>query len=666
MVSNWVERFFKVYKEEQAAFLLVLALFLCIRASNIMVENYAETTFLKRYGVEYLPLVFLINSITLFIVINFVGLLLDRMARAALLRWLLLILIGLLVVVRLLLPLNISLLYPFLYVLVAQSRYMLIVVFWVIGGDLFTYRQTKRLFPTIEAGGALGVILGSAASGPLGRLFSIDNVLLAAGVVLLGSVAATFGIERKAATVLAERPSGARRPMELTKEKGGFGDLIPIFRRSRFLMLIILMVVIPNLLLPIFNFQWSVILDRRFGSEGGLLMFYSLFKAVSNGINLVILLFVGRAYTRYGVTSILFFHPANYFLLFGGLLGSFTLPIAIYGRISTNILRTSCFRPAMYMLFNFIDPRYRGRLVSFLQGTMGRLGGLLGSAILLVGSPFIDPRFFGLVGCLGAGTWLAATFGLSRVYTQNLFEGLMAGHIDFEALEQVPVRDLLDKPTVERLVKALEEDESTATLAAEFLAQKPDQEVARRMVALVPGRPEEVQSAIIEAVGRMGPIGLGPEMEDLAARLEPGPAARSVAALAKTDPVGSEGSLARYLAQGAPVVRAQAAAAVYLAGHETLKQQAHQTLMELLAGGAQERSAAVEAMAATGDASFVEPLMSLLDEAESPVKPAAARALGALEDTSSAERLMELLHDASPEVRRQSVLALGELYAHSL
>ncbi len=218
---------------------------------------------------------------------------------------------------------------------------------------------------------------------------------------------------------------------------------------------------------------------------------------------------------------------------------------------------------------------------------------------------------------------------------------------------------------MERLVQALEEDESTAALAAEFLAEKPDLELARRMVALLPGRPEAVQVAILDAVGRMGPIGLGPELEELASRLEPGPAARSVAALAMADPAGSEGALARFMAQGPPVVRAQAAAAVYLTGHEELKRQAQQTLMELFAGGARERSAAVEAMAATGDASFVEPLVGLLDEGDPSVKVAAARALGALEDTTSSERLIELLHDASPQVRRQSALALGELYAHS-
>ena len=59
MLAQIIERLLKVYREEQASFLLVLILFLCIRASGIMVENYAEATFLKRYGVEYLPHVYL-------------------------------------------------------------------------------------------------------------------------------------------------------------------------------------------------------------------------------------------------------------------------------------------------------------------------------------------------------------------------------------------------------------------------------------------------------------------------------------------------------------------------------------------------------------------------------------------------------------------------------
>jgi HEAT repeat protein len=476
----------------------------------------------------------------------------------------------------------------------------------------------------------------------------------------------TYGIERRMATLLAERPSGAKRPMEMEKSKAGFGEIIPLIKESRFLQLLVVLVVVPNFLLPIFNFQWSVILDKRFASEGGLLMFYSIFKAASNGINLVALLFVGRAFTRFGITAILFFHPANYIIIFGALVSSFTLPVGIYGRISSNLLRTSANRPAMYMLFNFLPPEHRGRLVSFFQGPMGRMGTLVGSAVLLLGSPFIDPRLFGLLGCLMAGVWLTASWGLNRVYTGTLFESLMAGHLDRDALEQMDMRDLLDRPTVERLLRALEEDEATAALAAGFLAETADAEVGRRMVAIVPGRTEAVQAAILDAVGEMGPVGLGPEIEALVDRSSPAIAARCVAAIARTESIGAKSLLARCLVEAPPPVRAQAAASIYVAGHEDLKEEARRCLLSLLAGEPHERTVALEAVPQTGDSRFVEPLIEFMDEAGPELKAAAARALGELRDEGAARRIIGLLDDASPAVRRDAALALGAIYAESV
>jgi ATP/ADP translocase len=658
MVAKAVERFLKVYREEQASFLLVFVLFLCMRASNIMVENYAETAFLKRYGVEYLPQVFLINSIALFAVITTIGLFLDRMTRTALLRRLILLLAGLLILCRFLLPYEISLIYPLLYILVAQSRYALVVVFWVIGSDLFTFRQTKRLFPPIEAGGVLGLIVGSFATGPL---VGMDNILVAAVIVLTGAVMASFGVERKIATLVTERPPGSHRRGGMSKKKAGLLEVLPIIRKNRFLLMLLVLVVVPNFLLPIFNFQWSVILDRRFVSEGGLLTFYALFKGISNALNLVVLLFIGRAFARFGVTTILFFHPANYFLLFGALLGSFTLPVAIYGRISSNILRTSGNRPAMYMLFNFIPPEFRGRMVSFFQGTAGRLGTLLGSLILLAGSSLMDPRLFGVVGCLAAGIWLAASWGLYRVYTSNLFDSLMAGHLDFKDLEQLDVGSLLDRPTVERLVQALEEDEATATLAAQLLAKKADKDVALRMLALVPDRSRTVQVSILDAVGEMGPLGLGHELVALTERLSPDVAARCVATLGRTDPETGRDFLVSSLSEASPAVCAQAAAAVYQAESDELRERARQVLLSLLAGEVEEKSAALEAIPATGDARFVEQLGVLLDGADPKLRGAVARTLGRLHDEDSWEHLVALLDDSSSEVRRDASSALGEL-----
>jgi len=53
----------KVYEEEISLLLWTTALLFIIRSAGIILNNYAETAFLKRYGVEYLPVVNMLNAV---------------------------------------------------------------------------------------------------------------------------------------------------------------------------------------------------------------------------------------------------------------------------------------------------------------------------------------------------------------------------------------------------------------------------------------------------------------------------------------------------------------------------------------------------------------------------------------------------------------------------
>ena len=46
------------------------ALLFLIRTSNIIFNNFGETVFLKRFGVEYLPTVYMINAIVTFFIMG--------------------------------------------------------------------------------------------------------------------------------------------------------------------------------------------------------------------------------------------------------------------------------------------------------------------------------------------------------------------------------------------------------------------------------------------------------------------------------------------------------------------------------------------------------------------------------------------------------------------
>ena len=79
ILSKWLN----IYKDERELFLWSAVLLFLIRTSSILFNNFAETAFLKRFGVEYLPIVYIVNSITAFLIMGFMAGITTMMANAA-------------------------------------------------------------------------------------------------------------------------------------------------------------------------------------------------------------------------------------------------------------------------------------------------------------------------------------------------------------------------------------------------------------------------------------------------------------------------------------------------------------------------------------------------------------------------------------------------------
>lgn len=67
-----------IYEEEISLLLWTAGLLFIIRSSGIVLNNYAETAFLKRFGVEYIPVVNMLNAVSTFLVTGIITALLSR------------------------------------------------------------------------------------------------------------------------------------------------------------------------------------------------------------------------------------------------------------------------------------------------------------------------------------------------------------------------------------------------------------------------------------------------------------------------------------------------------------------------------------------------------------------------------------------------------------
>ncbi|MGA8181347.1 MAG: Npt1/Npt2 family nucleotide transporter [Desulfobacterales bacterium] len=429
IIGKWLN----VYEDEIRLFLWTFFLYFLVTSSNVILNNYAETAFLKRYGVEYLPIVYMLNSIALFIIMGALTGIMVRVPGARILSYLF-VFCGVSVAgIRFLIPFNIDLIYPVLFMLKAQYEALLGLLFWNLANDLFNTRQSKRLFSLITAGGVIGSIIGSFGTPFLAKAITLDNLLLCYLAITLVGAMLVKRMGKEYPTLLfsdkKNKKSKTRRNLF-----GEFKKILPLMKESSLIKILILLTFLPNIIIPILNYQFNYAVNAQFATESGLIQFFGYFRGFLNIGSLIILLFVGRIYGRWGLPVALMFHPANYVFAFLAFLLRFDIFAAIYARVSTMILRTTINNPARNILMGLIPDSLRSVLRPFLRGTVVRVGLLLGSGMILISEKFFNPRYLSLVAIPFAAAWLASAFALKKGYPKILLDLVSKDMLDLKAL----------------------------------------------------------------------------------------------------------------------------------------------------------------------------------------------------------------------------------------
>jgi hypothetical protein len=664
MLSNLLENTLKIYKDEQKAFFWMAALLFLIRASGILFENYAETAFLKRYGVQYLPNIFMINAIILFFTLTYIGLLIDKYKQTTLLIWLFYILAGTTILFRILIIFNFSITYPVLYLISFQLKNTPDLIFWILANTLFNTRQAKRVYPAIISGGILGIILGSLLTSPLARVIRIDNILLVSAAMLFVGSLTTLRVEKILLPIMQSQAASMRKKKKPVSAIRSFVEIFPMMKTSQLFRIFLVLVIVPAILLPIFNYQWGVITNRAFTSEGGLIAFYGYFKGIYNILTFVILFFIGRLFAKFGISKILFVHPVNYFLVFLALIFRFDLFVAIYGRVSTNIFRSTTNRPALNMLANLFAPDIRGRVAAFLKGTALRVGALLGSGILLGLKGFITPEQFSYIATGFCAVLVLSCYFLKRIYSDILMKNLIESQIDLQTTSVKDLKRLMDEKTKHRLIETLEDqNDNVSILSARILSYVQTENLSRILFDIMPQKSQEVKKVFLGLIGKEGNPENAKELLELYEKEDPGVQPAVVRAIGETDPKGSSGFLVDMTGYHDPEIKQEAIIALYHIKEPEKIESCRELVREMLVDGNEKQIiAGLEILRRTKDESLSSFLMNYLEHDSEEIRLKAMAAAGELKNTEATEKLFLLLKDDNPAVRKTAVHSLGSIW----
>ena len=562
---------------EGTAFAWAAATAFLVGWADVSLANVADTFFLKRIGVRYLPWVFLTNSLLLVATTFATSRLAAGRAPGPLLARAFFGLAALLLPLWGLVLANVRSAFVLLTFASKQVVSVAAVVYWNALGDLFDGRQAKRLFAPIIAGGTLGEILGSFASGPLGKALGIAHLLLVGALVLT------------LAGVLASRlhalaPSRFAAPSRRAEPRPDLVALaVPLWREGRLFRVLVFTTLLCGALAPMLYFQFSYVADLATQGRNGEERLLQLYAALRGSINLGVLGLqlagTARIFQRVGVPLAATLAPVVYLLGFLGVSVRLDLPAAIGAVAGASFQDHALYEPAERVLSTLHPERLRAAAAAWIAGPVRRGGGALGNAIVLVALALGTPASVGWVGVPIAALWVVLQARLWRMYPSLLLDASRVRR--GAARESAAFAELVDPGTLRVLETTLATGDAERVRAAcELVAEAPPERAAVTL-ARAAGQAAPLQrSLVLEALEAIAervedPAGesaaaaraLGALLDDPGAKLPDADRVRAVRALARLAPerspeVDAGRLLARFAHDPAPCVRLAARAAL--------------------------------------------------------------------------------------------------------
>jgi hypothetical protein len=524
-MKKLLQKKLRIYDDEFSGFIRLSLLFLVLFFVMGLFRNYVDTTFLKRYDVEKIPLMLVINGFLTYLVLEamtrFGRTVPDSRMLAAFLAGSSILTGGLIFAVRA----GMSFPYLILFQLLNITDTVLLVYLWNIAGDLFDSRQGKRLFPLITLSQVLGTTIGNFSTNRIIHFFGIDFILV---VFCFLGFAIALSLSRTKRISLGKTAAPSFRGKDSSVKPAAIPSLMKRYPIIRYLIVLGL---IPNLLLPIFTYQFSVIADGAFSSEQSLASFFGYFRGSMTLAVFVMLLFMGRFYSKVGMANSTLIQPVNFAAIFGSLALSFNIYTAAIGQCTIRLIQQTITGPASKILFGFVPGEVAAWSRVFVRGTVVKIGVVLGSLLTLSLQSIAPQKLLSIIAFSIALYWLIETLLFRKRYKSNLKQVLLEERVDFDKMEAswagagilyptaVPAGDKEARPKAaephanqlpeidpETALRMLDDaDELTRAKAAASFANNRDPRALSRLIELLEDR-ELVRRAAVDTLTHYGEL----------------------------------------------------------------------------------------------------------------------------------------------------------------
>jgi HEAT repeat protein len=395
-----------------------------------------EALFFARFGVEYLPYMFVGLGITSMIMSFGFSAALGSLPRRVLYIFIPLFIAVILILARLALLTRLSWLYPALWLGKEILNFFTGILIWGIAGVVCDTRQAKRLFPLFNASRILGQVIGGFVTGALVNSIGVENLLLVWSVtMLLAFILSRTLLRNQKLPFLPAVKSRQKQPTLIQEMQSGYHYV----RKSRLMRWVSLAAILFSVLYFSISLPFSRAATEQYVNEKNLAAFLGLFNGISTAAAfLVSLFFANRLFARFGIMLCILVFPIIYLVGFASLALLPIFAIVVSFRFIQMLWLSGIADPAYQAMFNVVPNERRDQVRTFIDGVPEQAGVFIAGAILIIGEQTLAPQQLYVVGLIAAALCTFAIYRARGGYNEALIEALHAGNPHLFYSEEQP------------------------------------------------------------------------------------------------------------------------------------------------------------------------------------------------------------------------------------
>ncbi len=401
-------------------------LLVCLGAGMAIGRGSADVMFLKRYGIEYLPVMYLVLSLVLAVCFTLYAAFVDRISSERFFYFLLsteaLMLMGFWLVIA---YTDIQLVYPAYFIFYELvSELILVHATFYIAQSLDTL-QSKRLTSLILAGYQLGMIIGGLFFAVMMPSIGVEHSMIIWSCLLMLSLAMLFFWHSKHGVspffIQPSKTNGRRVSAAIQEVTKGvqFVRSSPLLRNASFALFFMV------LMFYVLTYSVNKIYSESFESEAALAMFFGLLVAGTNLLAVILQAFVsGRVIERIGVRKSKLIYPMLTVLSYVLLLVSPGFYMALIASVNNGSMMPAFRNPSRQMFFNVLPDYMKGRARATSVALVLPVALFVCGALILYLQTTPRPALIIYFGSFCALMYWFFCYRMGMVYSKTLIDNL--------------------------------------------------------------------------------------------------------------------------------------------------------------------------------------------------------------------------------------------------